>query len=100
LTTLLNLLAAIALLVWGTHIVRTGVLRVYGAALRRVPRRSMSGRATASFRHPNLLDDFKRINSLFCSVAYPILESAGVLSKTRLLNGEPAPFASNETRTT
>ena len=29
---LLNLLAAIALLVWGTHIVRTGVLRVYGAA--------------------------------------------------------------------
>jgi phosphate:Na+ symporter len=27
---LLNLLAAIALLVWGTHIVRTGVLRVFG----------------------------------------------------------------------
>jgi len=26
--TLLNLLAAIALLVWGTHIVRTGILRV------------------------------------------------------------------------
>ena len=34
--TLLNLLAAIALLVWGTHIVRTGVLRVYGASLRQV----------------------------------------------------------------
>jgi phosphate:Na+ symporter len=45
--------------------------------------------------HLDLLSDFKRINSLFCSVAYPILESAGVLSKTRLLNtagnGAPAP---------
>ncbi len=42
--------------------------------------------------HLDLLSDFKRINSLFCSIAYPILESAGVLSKTRLLpaaaNGE------------
>jgi phosphate:Na+ symporter len=33
---LLNLLAAIALLVWGTHIVRTGMLRVLGENLRRV----------------------------------------------------------------
>jgi phosphate:Na+ symporter len=31
---LLNLLAAIALLVWGTHLVRTGILRVFGANLR------------------------------------------------------------------
>ena len=35
--------------------------------------------------HLDLLSDFKRINSLFCSVSYPILESAGVLSKTRVL---------------
>ena len=48
-TTLLNLLAAIALLVWGTHIVRTGVLRVYGAVLRKFLARSMDGRATAFF---------------------------------------------------
>ena len=37
---LLNLLAAIALLVWATHSVRSGVLRLYGASLRwcsRVP---------------------------------------------------------------
>ncbi|NIF22805.1 Na/Pi cotransporter family protein [Candidatus Pantoea multigeneris] len=34
--TLLNLLSAVALLVWGTHIVRTGIMRVYGADLRRV----------------------------------------------------------------
>ena len=33
---LLNLLAAIALLVWGTHTVRTGILRVLGASLREV----------------------------------------------------------------
>jgi len=33
---LLNLLAAIALLVWGTHIVRTSVLRVFGESLRNV----------------------------------------------------------------
>ena len=50
--------------------------------------------------HLDLLADFKRINSLFCSVAYPILESAGILSKTRLLGEQPALFHSNETRTT
>jgi phosphate:Na+ symporter len=49
--------------------------------------------------HLDLLADFKRINSLFCSVAYPILESAGVLSKTRLLGEQPAVYTS-ETRTT
>jgi len=39
--------------------------------------------------HLDLLSDFKRVNSLFCSVAYPILESAGVLSKTRVLPASP-----------
>ena len=33
--TLLNILAGIALLVWGTYLVRTSILRVYGAELRR-----------------------------------------------------------------
>ena len=32
---LLNLLAGVALLVWGTHIVRTGILRLWGGDLRR-----------------------------------------------------------------
>lgn len=45
--TLLNLLAAIALLVWGTHIVRSGVLRVYGANLRQVLKRNVGNRATS-----------------------------------------------------
>jgi phosphate:Na+ symporter len=45
--TLLNLLASVALLVWGTHIVRTGILRVYGADLRRVLSKSVSTRTSA-----------------------------------------------------
>ena len=45
--TLLNLLSAVALLVWGTHIVRTGILRVYGSNLRRVISQNMSKRPLA-----------------------------------------------------
>jgi phosphate:Na+ symporter len=44
---LLNLLAGVALLVWGTYIVRTGILRLYGGALRRVLRQSASNRFAA-----------------------------------------------------
>ncbi len=46
-THLLNLLAAIALLVWGTHIVRTGMLRVLGENLRHVLSRSFGNRFAA-----------------------------------------------------
>lgn len=45
--TLLNLLSAVALLVWGTHIVRTGIMRVYGADLRRVLSRSVERKPMA-----------------------------------------------------
>ncbi|PSS57205.1 Na/Pi cotransporter family protein [Pseudomonas sp. BBP2017] len=45
--TLLNLLSAVALLIWGTHIVRTGILRVYGSNLRRVLSQNMSRRPLA-----------------------------------------------------
>ena len=44
---LLNLLAGVALLVWGTHIVRTDILRLYGGDLRRVLRESVSNRFAA-----------------------------------------------------
>ncbi|MDO4968353.1 MAG: Na/Pi symporter, partial [Comamonadaceae bacterium] len=44
---LLNLLAAIALLVWGTQLVRTGVLRVFGANLREFLSRGVSNRLRA-----------------------------------------------------
>jgi phosphate:Na+ symporter len=45
---LLNLLAAIALLVWGTHLVRTGILRVFGANLRQILGAATGNRATAA----------------------------------------------------
>ena len=45
---LLNLLAAIALLIWGMHLVRTGVLRVFGATLRAWLARSLGNRFTAA----------------------------------------------------
>jgi phosphate:Na+ symporter len=44
---LLNLLAAIALLVWGTHIVRTGMMRLLGENLRQVLARSFSSRGNS-----------------------------------------------------
>jgi phosphate:Na+ symporter len=45
---LLNLLAAIALLVWGTHLVRTGILRVFGANLRNMLAHSVANRWAAA----------------------------------------------------
>ena len=42
--TLLSLLSAVTLLIWGTHIVRTGILRVYGSNLRQVIGQNMSKR--------------------------------------------------------
>ena len=34
--------------------------------------------------HLDLISDLKRINSHICSIAYPILDSAGVLAPSRL----------------
>jgi phosphate:Na+ symporter len=45
---LLNLLAAIALLVWGTQLVRAGILRVFGANLRNVLAHSLANRWAAA----------------------------------------------------
>lgn len=45
--TLLNLLSAVTLLVWGTHIVRTGILRVFGSNLRRIISQNMDKRPLA-----------------------------------------------------
>jgi phosphate:Na+ symporter len=45
---LLNLLAAVALLVWGTYLVRTGILRVFGTSLRHVLARSIDTRPAAA----------------------------------------------------
>ena len=40
--------------------------------------------------HLDLISDLKRINSHICSIAYPILDSAGVLSQTRIRNSKLA----------
>ena len=45
---LLNLLAAIALLVWGTQLVRTGILRIFGEKLRNILAHSMGSRLRAA----------------------------------------------------
>ena len=45
---LLNLLAAVSLLVWGTYLVRTGILRVLGGNLRKVLARSIGSQPTAA----------------------------------------------------
>ena len=42
--TILNIVAGVSLLVWGTYIVRTGILRMYGGDLRRILRRSVQTR--------------------------------------------------------
>lgn len=49
--------------------------------------------------HLDLLADFKRMNSLFCSVAYPILESAGVLAKTRVVPAQDQRLTADQPRT-
>jgi phosphate:Na+ symporter len=40
--------------------------------------------------HLDILSDLKRINSHICSVAYPVLEAAGELSRERLPSSMPA----------
>jgi phosphate:Na+ symporter len=43
----------------------------------------------SSSLHLDLIADLRRINSNICSIAYPILEDAGVLARTRLKEVEP-----------
>jgi phosphate:Na+ symporter len=45
---LLNLFAAIALLVWGTHMVRSAILKAFGINLRAILARSIGNRMTAA----------------------------------------------------
>jgi phosphate:Na+ symporter len=43
--------------------------------------------------HLDLISDLKRINSHICSIAYPILEEAGVLQQTRLRHSKMGGLA-------
>lgn len=49
--------------------------------------------------HLDLISDLKRINSHICSIAYPILESAGVLSQTRIRHSRMAEISPDDTTT-
>jgi phosphate:Na+ symporter len=46
--------------------------------------------------HLDLISELKRINSHICSIAYPILESAGVLADTRLRHSRLAELMADE----
>jgi len=46
--------------------------------------------------HLDLISDLKRINSHICGVAYPILESAGALAKTRIRDSRIADLGEPE----
>ncbi|MGR4869084.1 Na/Pi cotransporter family protein [Variovorax sp. LARHSF232] len=46
--------------------------------------------------HLDLLSELKRINSHLCSIAYPILESAGALAQTRIRHSQLATLASGD----
>jgi len=58
--------------------------REYAAThLERLSDQSLQSMETSSL-HIDLISDLKRINSHICSIAYPILDSAGVLAPSRL----------------
>ena len=64
--------------------------RAYSAThLARLSDNTVQSIETSSL-HIDLISELKRINSLLCSIAYPILESAGALAPSRLkLPSEP-----------
>jgi phosphate:Na+ symporter len=53
-----------------------------GTHLTRLAENTVQSIETSSL-HLDLISDLKRINSHICSIAYPILDSAGALSPTR-----------------
>ena len=65
--------------------------RAYAAThLTRLTGNTVQSIETSSL-HIDLISDLKRINSHICSIAYPILDSAGALAPSRLRKQEPAP---------
>jgi phosphate:Na+ symporter len=71
--------------------------RYAAASIGRLSADSVKAKDTSSL-HLDLISELKRINSHICSIAYPILDSAGALSPTRLRQQEliqasrPAPL--------
>jgi phosphate:Na+ symporter len=64
--------------------------RAYSSAhLDRLTGNTMQSIETSSL-HIDLISDLKRINSHICSIAYPILDSAGALAPSRLRQAQLA----------
>jgi phosphate:Na+ symporter len=59
-----------------------------GTHLTRLTENTVQSIETSSL-HLDLISDLKRINSHICSIAYPILDSAGALSPTRFKQAQP-----------
>lgn len=51
--------------------------------LRRVATQTIESIDTSSL-HLDVISDLKRLNSLFCATAYPVLEEAGALDRSRM----------------
>lgn len=63
--------------------------RAYAAThLARLSDRAMPESMETSSLHSDLISDLKRIDSHICSIAYPILESAGARAPSRLRTTE------------
>src|SRR3954462_3945480 len=71
-------------LIAGKEQFRTLELKYADSHLARLSDNTPQSIETSSL-HLDLISDMKRINSLFCSIAYPILDEAGVLAPSRLL---------------
>jgi phosphate:Na+ symporter len=61
--------------------------------LQRVATQTAESIDTSSL-HLDVISDLKRLNSLFCATAYPVLEEAGVLNRSRMKDDAAAPIAS------
>jgi len=74
------------------------LVREYAAThIVRLQDRSAQSIETSSL-HLDLISDLKRINSHICSSAYPILDSAGALTQTRLRHSVLAPLDAGESK--
>jgi len=62
-----------------------------GTHLTRLAENTVQSIETSSL-HLDLISDLKRINSHICSIAYPILDSAGALSRTRMRESRLSPI--------
>ena len=70
--------------------------RDYAAShLARLPDNTVQSIETSSL-HIDLISDLKRINSHICSIAYPILDSAGALSQTRIRHSRLATLSPDD----